>query len=342
MGNHEEVGRQASLDLSRFLAAIIVLLGHLLWFNQRYENLQKNSLLEILRTGDQSVLYFFTLSGFVLAMTTSKVDSRWLKARFVRLMPVYFICFISPLILVRVMAPEEFYSYPTIGIWLGIAGIQSLFANYYLVGANSPLWSLSVEFILSLSLVMISRFKSVKTNVLCILACEVINTILFQPVINGLTFFLIGIVFYQIRAKRSLSCSDSRIWIGLSGSFVICYWILFPIIDISLSAPRFVDVIGVTFTLIYFDQLKFHGRIQNISGFLGKRTYSLFAVHSPILRFHSEMYEKISITNSILNNNLFYLGTAILLIVCSTEALFQLVEKPSIKYAKQIRKPLEN
>ncbi len=333
------MSRKSGLDLSRFLAAVIVFLGHLLWFDQRFENLQKYSLVEILRTGDQSVLYFFTLSGYVLAMTTSKVDSKWLKARFVRLMPVYLVCFIFPLILVRVMAPEEFYSYPTIGIWLGIAGIQSLFAKYYLIGANSPLWSISVEFILSLSLVLISRLKPIKTKMICLFACELINVIVFQPVINGLTFFLIGVIFYQIKTEKHLSYSDSRTWFYLSGSFIICYWILFPMINISLNAPRIIDLTGVTFTLIYFDQINLRGRVHKVSEFLGKRTYSLFAVHSPILRFHSEICENTCGATSLSNNSFFYIGVSILLVACFTEALFQLVEKPSVKYAKQLRKP---
>ena len=341
MVNRRENGRSSSLDLSRFLAALIVFLGHLLWFDQRFENLQKNSLLELIRTGDQSVLYFFTLSGFVLSMTTSRIDLRWLIARFVRLMPVYLICFIVPLISIKIMAPEEFDVYPTIGIWFGLFGIQSLIAKYYLAGANSPLWSLSVEFMLSFALVLLTKLKTVKTKVILILACEIINYFFFQPVINGLSFFIIGIILHQLKGRKLLTRTESRAWIYFSGSVVIIYWILFPIIGLSLVAPRIVDITGVTFTLICFDQIRLNSKIENICEFLGKRTYSLYAVHSPIIRFHSETFEKFCSGNSQLNNNIFFLSTSILLVACFTEVIFQLVEKPSVKYAKKIRNPLK-
>jgi hypothetical protein len=86
------------------------------------------------------------------------------------------------------MAPEEFDIYPTLGIWFGLFGIQSLIAKYYLVGANSPLWSLSVESMLSIALVLLTKLNTIKTKITLILACEIINYILFQPVINGLSF----------------------------------------------------------------------------------------------------------------------------------------------------------
>jgi peptidoglycan/LPS O-acetylase OafA/YrhL len=81
--------RNAALDLSRFLAAFIVLTGHFLYFDSNLTEVAKINFLEIFHTGAKSVEYFFALSGYVLTRSLSSINISWLKARFVRLMPIY-------------------------------------------------------------------------------------------------------------------------------------------------------------------------------------------------------------------------------------------------------------
>jgi peptidoglycan/LPS O-acetylase OafA/YrhL len=106
---------------------------------------------------------------------------------------------------------------------------------------------------------------------------------------------------------------------------------------ISINAPRYVDLIGTTATLVFFDSIHLSSKIKNLSEYLGKRTYSLYAVHAPIVRFHAESFEGLVGNDKYLNNSVVYFASAIIIVAISTELLFRLIEKPSVDYAKKIR-----
>jgi peptidoglycan/LPS O-acetylase OafA/YrhL len=72
----QTIKRNSALDLSRFLAALIVFIGHFVWFDQRFSGWQGNQILGVFRSGNQSVLYFFALSGFVLSIAAKNVNAR--------------------------------------------------------------------------------------------------------------------------------------------------------------------------------------------------------------------------------------------------------------------------
>ena len=50
--------RHSALDLSRFLAALIVFVGHFVWFDQRFLEWQENQILGLFNAGNQSGMYF--------------------------------------------------------------------------------------------------------------------------------------------------------------------------------------------------------------------------------------------------------------------------------------------
>ncbi len=329
--------RNSGLDLSRFLAALIVFMGHFVWFDQRFLGLQKNQLLEIFRSGNQSVLYFFALSGFVLSSTTKKVDLRWLVARVFRLMPVYLICFLLPLVLVKIMAPEEFADYSQTGLLLGVFASQALFAQYYLAGANSPLWSLSVEMWLSGGLLVLFRLNKQYLLVFLLIICEILNYVFFQPIVNGLSFFLIGIVFAKISKQSIKLAFDNRFVKSFFLVITFCYWLLFPILGFSIPSRRLADLLGVTATLIFFQGLRLSNSLDKVGSFLGARSYSLYAVHGPILRLHSELFDLVWGEQLSSHQLWIYLVSCIVFVLLATELIFKCVEIPAIKNAKKFR-----
>jgi len=293
--------------------------------------------LEIFRSGNQSVLYFFALSGFVLSRTTQKVDLRWLVARVFRLMPVYLICFLLPLILVKIMAPEEFADYSQVGLLLGVFASQALFPQFYLAGANSPLWSLSVEIWLSAGLLVLLRLNKIFCLILILFTCEFLNYVFFQPLVNGLTFFLIGIILARINKQSIKSTLNSGFVKFISLLGLICYWIFFPVLGISLQQKRLVDLIGVTATLICFKSLRLSNGLDKVGNYLGARSYSLYAVHGPILRLHSELFDMIWGDPLSPFQLWIYLLSCIAIVLLATEIIFKYVETPAIRYAKKFR-----
>lgn len=337
MLSSETPRRNASLDLSRFLAALIVFIGHFVWFDQRFLSWQGNQLLEVFRSGNQSVLYFFALSGFVLSRTTKKVDLRWLVARVFRLMPVYLICFLLPLVLVKIMAPEEFANYSQTGLLLGLFASQALFAQFYLAGANSPLWSLSVEIWLSAGLLVLYRLNKQYFLFIFLIICEFLNYIFFQPIVNGLSFFLIGIIFAKISDRSIKSAFDTRFVKSLFLVITFCYWLLFPILGFSAPSRRLVDLIGVTATLLFFESLRLSNSLDKVGNYLGARSYSLYAVHGPILRLHSELFDVFWREQLSSHQLWLYFISCIVLVLLATEVIFKYIEIPAVRYAKRFR-----
>ena len=106
MDNPVRGPRFLGLDLLRFLASVIVFLGHLI-FNVKTDQ-SRNSVLEFLlgplHTGRYAVLFFFALSGFVLAKQNfRKLELRvWMISRWVRLMPVFYTTYFMGLVLLIV------------------------------------------------------------------------------------------------------------------------------------------------------------------------------------------------------------------------------------------------
>lgn len=336
MPESQTARRNSSLDLSRFLAALIVFIGHFVWFDQRFSGWQKNQVLEVFRSGNQSVLYFFALSGFVLSLTSRKFDLRWLVARVSRLMPVYLICFLFPLVLVKIMAPEEFANYSKTSLLLGLFASQALFAQYYLAGANSPLWSLSVEIWLSIGLLALSRISKRFQLIFILIICEILNQVLFQPIINGLSFFLIGIAVARIKKRQTQKVLNNQSFKIVSLGITICYWLILPVLEKSTEPKRIIDFLGVTATLIFFERLQLSNSFNKIGGFLGSRSYSLYAVHGPILRLHSELFDYLYGERLLTYQMWIYFVSCLALVLLATEIIYKYIEKPAIRYAKRI------
>ena len=329
--------RNSGLDLSRFLAALIVFIGHFVWFDQHFSGWRENHLLGVFRSGNQSVLYFFTLSGFVLSITTKNIDLRWLIARVFRLMPVYLICFILPLVLVKIMAPEEYAGYSQTGILLGLFASQSLFAQFYLAGANSPLWSLSVEIWLSIGLLALHRVNKNYLLFSILIICEISNQFFFQPTLNGLSFFLIGIIFARINKLSFKSSLHSRFFKTTILVITIGYWFLIPILGVSVQPKRLADLICVSATLLLFESLPLTNNLNNIGNHLGARSYSLYAVHGPILRLHSELFDLILGEQLTAAQLWVYFISCLAIVFLATEIVFKCVEVPAVRFAKRLR-----
>jgi peptidoglycan/LPS O-acetylase OafA/YrhL len=337
MSMSQTVRRNSALDLSRFLAALIVFIGHFVWFDQYFSGWQENRVLGVFRLGNQSILYFFALSGFVLSVSAKSINLRWLLARAFRLMPVYLLCFILPLVLVKIMAPEEYASYSQTGILLGLIASQSLFAQFYLAGANSPLWSLSVEIWLSIGLLVLHHINRKYVLFSLLIICEVLNYFYFQPIVNGLTFFLIGIILARIYKLSIYSTLQSLFFKLTFLAITFGYWLLIPILGVSVEPKRLLDLAGVSATLLFFGSLRLTHNSDKIGYRLGARSYSLYAVHGPILRLHSELFDLIWSNQLTIGQLWIYFISCLVMVLIATEIIFKCIELPAIIYARNFR-----
>jgi peptidoglycan/LPS O-acetylase OafA/YrhL len=124
------------------VAAMTVVFFH---FGGNIPYLNREPWSALLRAGNISVSYFFTLSGFIMAIAyysleNKKLDkTRYAIARFARIYPIY-------LIGLLLMVPLVLYSGNNgkRALLLNLGLLQAWFPGYAMT-FNSPSWSLSVE-----------------------------------------------------------------------------------------------------------------------------------------------------------------------------------------------------
>jgi peptidoglycan/LPS O-acetylase OafA/YrhL len=334
--------RNAALDLSRFLAAFIVLAGHFLYFDSNLTNVAKIDLLQIFHTGAKSVEYFFALSGFVLSQSSTSFKSRWLKARIIRLMPIYIICYTLPLIAVLVLVPKELHSQSPLALIFGVTGLQAISSRYYLIGANSPLWSLSVELYLSILLLFLMRIKHHLLFLISALALSLINIFVSHPILNALPYFLVGIGTSQliqkieIKKNQLITLKFLLLWI------LILFWIVFPIAIPSFLSIKYlqplIDLFFISATLIFFGSIKISDQMSRISIQLGLRSYVLYASHAPILRICNEIWKRLHLSTGTITLTFAYIFFGFACVALGTEILFRVIEKKAIIWSAKMRK----
>ena len=330
--------RSSSLDLSRFIAAFIVLMGHFLFADPLLNPHTESIYLSVLHTGFQCVDYFFCLSGFVLTLnSTKKIGGKWLRARLIRLMPVYWVCWISPLLVYLVVKPILLSEIGIFGLILSATASQSLSRDHFLDGPNSPLWSLSVEVWLSVLLIPVCKIKSVK-YLYCLFGFLTISSVFVStPIVRALPYFLLGVIAAKKVNKNSKFLSLPYLKL-FCGSLVLLYWIVFPIISLNYWLPSnlhlALNLISTFATLIYFYLLNISKRISVVSNYLGMRSYVIYACHAPILFFYSQAVSTY-FSNDISTIFLFpYVIIGIALIAVSTEIIYRSIELKAISMAR--------
>jgi peptidoglycan/LPS O-acetylase OafA/YrhL len=321
--------RVAALDLSRFVAAIIVFTGHLFFLPSTYLWSDKQiSILSPIQTGDTAVLYFFALSGYVL---TIKNDSQryvdWVTKRCLRLYPVYFSAWFLGLVII-LSHDQALLSIKV--LVLGLIGFQSLDPSINLV-INAPLWSLSVEIIFAFFIYFMIKLRRVPVTLFALAVCSLLlwNQIPNNPVIRAFPYFAVGIllnspVFYKIRLKASLI------------NFTLLVAVLYYFVSGAkqLLALEY-DLTGETIKLVIISLLIFSiSKAQIPPSFagacvaLGKRSFCIYAFHYPVLLvlnylIHPKSHLEFST----------YILASIGLTVCISEVTYRLIDRPSMRLA---------
>ena len=191
--------RAPGLDFFRFLAALVVFLGHAVFSAPYAQSSSDSPYVQWFRTGTFAVDFFFVLSGYVLAVANPNV--KWIVARYVRLFPVYLV---GVLLGISInLAINQSLGSSIIGVSLVILGIQSFFASYALA-VSGPLWSLSVEIILTPIFQVFWRLRGSTFGMISILVASMSSLIVFSssPIIRAVPFFTLGALLRTRDNKR--------------------------------------------------------------------------------------------------------------------------------------------
>lgn len=314
--------RHGILDISRFLAAFMVLLTHLNNLNLDFQILFKEKAITQLFQGYYYVNFFFTLSGFVLMISFQNTSGlNFIKIRFMRLLPAYYFALVPLLLL---------YSFYHFGPKITISGqiltllcSQSLTFTHRIDSPNHSLWSLSVEIYLSF-VFLFFRKKSVVVVFSSILGIMYLSelSVIKTPMASGACYFLGGVLSWKIgnKVKRLTSCLMILI-------VLISFWLFLSFKDYSISFIRILLMASFTLVLSKMPELK--GRLRKISLSLGSRIYSLYLVHWPIIALFPALNRFLHIPSK--------LCVVVIVMLCFTamELTFRLVDQPATRKARQ-------
>ena len=323
--------RNATLDLSRFIAALIVFAGHLIFFVPKTYiwSPETISVLSLFRTGEIAVLYFFALSGFVLTIGTSnQLYSSWVKKRLIRLYPVY----ISAWFLGFAIVVLHNYALLNVKvIFLGLIGFQSLDPEGYAV-INAPLWSLSVEIVFAFFLYYILRLRTRPIILLSLLFPAVLlwQAIPSSLVCRALPYFIIGVL---LNSERVRNVRFNNYLVAASISAVAIYYV-FDGASRLLAIPNnfwgeLMKIVLISLAVFSLSQVEVHGRAEQIFIALGKRSFCLYAFHYPVLLVVNYFVQpKSALEFSV------YAIISILVSIATAEFTFRCIDLPSTRISR--------
>ena len=328
------MSREYTLDFSRFVAASIVFIGHMLFLPSTFFwKPETVTLLDPVRTGDTAVLFFFALSGYVLAVSTEEAQYfNWVKRRLIRLFPVYITAWMFGLVL---MFMHNLRLPNSAVLVLGVSGISAIGPEFNLNG-NSPLWSLSVEIIYALFLFYLLKLRNKPLLMLCALSLSLGAWYFFTevPILRATPYFLIGIFLRNqwivvLKVRRSV-CFLFVITVAIFYVLHGASWLLALPYSVEGEVSKLIAIGALIF---FLSKIRITGSLAKFSAEAGKRSFCLYAFHYPVLLIFNYFIEP---NNKI--SMLFYVLLSTVVTLCLTEFTYRFIDIPSTKQSQRLRK----
>lgn len=275
--------RISTLDAFRGIAAVLVILFH---YTTRYDQIFISSSDVSFWFGWIGVPIFFILSGFVIHLTIdrSKNALEFLKKRFYRLYPTYWLCIIITLFFIYAfnLQHKTEFAISYLDILINFTMWHDFFGFKHIDGAY---WSLLPEllfYILMATLVLTKLLKKFYLINSILIVLGVIHFFFNTPIFNKvfdldyILLFFIGICFYRLKNNKAKKVEHLFIIVNLIiGSF------LFQ----EAQTSNDIKFVLLSFTIIVFlyycfiwGKLNWLGKIR-ILIFFGNISYALYLVH---------------------------------------------------------------
>ena len=338
----KQTERQPSIDLLRFIAAIMVATMHwgLEFGSESYERIYELPLVgDLVKNGSLGVNIFFVISGFVIIGTAQKYNAiEFIFARFIRLFPGLFIS-----MLLVLMVGSHFihpYEKPFTSFF------HSIFLTYQLAGAQplaTPLWTLIIEikFYIGVAITLFllpKLFKSTKGIITLLASWELIVIILREttsPVgtylfpyitLNGSNnLFALGICF-NLSSKVKIKLTQDNLLLSLISLYFINQVFL---VDKHMTITKLYMLIA-SIMIIFSRKIVFPPSLQKISYWLGLSSYLIYLLHE-----HLGMALVLLLQSYFTKDMLIIIGTAATSITIVSIFLAIFIEKPIQKYLER-------
>lgn len=331
--SNTETKRLNLVQLSRGLVMIIILLFHA---NSIFKAKYMYDWLNIGswgRTG--GVDFFFVISGFMIFYLYSKYFGNksksidFLKKRFIRLFPVYWIVLFGLILLL--------FLFPQLGNSTNLT-LSTIFKNIVLYPNNTILvvtWSLSyVVFFYILFSLLMAFPKIVKISTLIWLALCLITLFIYgydQPFILNFQHLELwaGALVAYIVLNKEIYYKKTFLILGFLGYILIWINSIFSIV--SLYSPLFycISSMLIMISISSMDMGKSYN-IPRPFSFLGDASYSIYITHSPLLQFFTLFFDKFGLLRTF-GYSLSMVFVSILTIIFSC-IFYIIIEKPLIRF----------
>jgi len=338
------------IQMLRGVASILVVLYHITV--NCFEITGQTFLFGIFNFGGSGVDIFFVLSGFIIAYANVNILAKpaatgtFLKRRFVRIFPIYWII-ITCFLLLQLLLPS-FYNttFDT--------GFNNIVQTYLLlpghVMLNGVSWSLTNElfFYLLFTLAILIPGKKISFWLMVsYFTLLIVLALTNQPAMNrnayteilvfpmNIEFFLgvfIVLLVNHIPKNQSYPILIAGILLFVGGAFLNNNDVA-VVSSSSNPALNRVLLFGIPSFLVILGLVKMElsrtVKMHNLFLKLGDASYSIYLIHLPIVVAFFKLLVKFNITNSVV---LYLLTFFLLIMVCAGGIyIYQYVEKPLIK-----------
>jgi exopolysaccharide production protein ExoZ len=293
-----------SIQLLRGFAAIIVVIYHISIFVESHYN-SLHIFGGIFNFGFFGVDLFFVISGFIIHFTSKNYFNRpellgeYLKKRFVRIFPIYWIVLLSLLLgnfLLVYFANQKMEAVDQILVSpLAFLKTFTLFPNHLAVNAVS--WTLSYELYFYACICLLIFSNKFKWILVGILVVSFVNSFFLVPVKGWIPFtpfdfvfslynfeFFFGFLLYYAYQKIDFPKILPNLLLILASFFAIFHWGN-EVSDSGYYKRILVFGLPCVAILFAFLQLEKAGKlvIPQIFVKLGDASYALYLIHFPLL-----------------------------------------------------------
>lgn len=305
--------------------------------------------------GGSGVDIFFVLSGFIITYTSRKSLSSsgnflsFLKRRFVRIYPVYWII-ISALLVVQVVMPS-FYRTHYEFTAPNLLSTYLLFPGHVMV--NGVSWTLSYElfFYFLFSIAFLVRDKKALLIASIVFLCSII-VLTAAGIVTESSNPWLKLVFYPMNTEFFMGIAAALIIPKMSSKlsvpFIIAGSICFLAAGIASNNGYY--IVANAFNRVIFFGIPSFFIITGIVSFelsrkvnlhsvlvsLGEASYTLYLVHLPLVTAGIKMLAKLNPGSGIILQGVV---CAAVIIICAVSIFFyKLIEKPLIARLNKILK----
>lgn len=376
MLNQANNNRLESLDGLRGIAALVVVFAHAMLMQpffwalhygphdeqrSQIETLIADSPIRLLWGGDNAVILFFVLSGFVLALPWTNGRQlpygSYLISRFCRIYLPYLVAMIISLVLAVTIGGAKIpgasdwvnlYAWANNYYWLDIPSLLLMLGNDYSTWLNNPTWSLVWEMRVSLlfPLLVISVIRWRMAGVVAVAVGLWVALTVSQAIAGAnpaetamlgrphltfyyAAFFLMGVVlaYYRDVLTRLGSMGSGDVSIIM---LVVGLWIWFTNWSIQ---PEFMKGAGAALIIIASISVGVPRKLLTTVPvqWLGRVSYSLYLVHVPVL-----LVAEYSLFQYLPHSTIVLIAIPTALVIA--ELFYRLVEGPTHRLGRYLVK----